>query len=251
MFHPPRWVSTKTADAGNVDAPESRQRMAIRKRKVAGTDRAARIPSALRCVAVPDRRSARGAEQTGAAQQTVNRWLAHFRNSAEMGTAPESRQHFDSWQFSFRNSAGTEVAPVGIDISATLPKCRCTGVSSADGLPISATLRKWARPPSLVSGWLAESAKLRELLEPPESRQRLAVRKRKVAGTDRAARIPSALRCVAVPDRRSARGAEHPTKQGHLVRNMKAPAPTRAGAFHYKWRAFPITPEAAPHSRAA
>lgn len=38
------------------------------------------------------------ADRIGSKQQTVNGWLTEKRNSADFGTPPESRQHFDIWQ---------------------------------------------------------------------------------------------------------------------------------------------------------
>jgi hypothetical protein len=39
------------------------------------------------------------ADVVGVTRQSVNGWLANFRNSAENCEAPESRQHFDVWSF--------------------------------------------------------------------------------------------------------------------------------------------------------
>jgi DNA-binding transcriptional regulator LsrR (DeoR family) len=39
------------------------------------------------------------AEKLGVPRKTVNDWLANREQTSEIATPPESRQHFDMWQF--------------------------------------------------------------------------------------------------------------------------------------------------------
>lgn len=42
------------------------------------------------------------AEKVGVTVQTINNWISIFRNLADFGNPPESRQHFDVWNNSIQ-----------------------------------------------------------------------------------------------------------------------------------------------------
>ena len=101
-----KWLETKTASADLVSPPDSRQHFGKR----AVQDRAYDLW--LDCYSQRDIAEIIGREYPafdGTTQQTLSNWLNKFSADAENLSPPDSRQHFDIWQFATADRAAMVV----------------------------------------------------------------------------------------------------------------------------------------------